>query len=125
MKEGGGINTEPYIKLEASVSNDDLFKNLMKVLDSSKMGVSRPKDFDKSLKQYLNAVGLKDHEDLYKNSVCVTVVNRDGTISFFPSRNEGMKGGFAILAKDKIEISEKNDSTEITKALLNAFEKSI
>jgi len=125
MKEGGGINTEPYIKLEASVSNDDLFKNLMKVLDSSKMGVSRPKDFDKSLKQYLNAVGLKDHEDLYKNSVCVTVVNRDGTISFFPSRNEGMKGGFAILAKDKIEISEKNDSTEITKALLDAFEKSI
>lgn len=125
MKEGGGINTEPYIKLEASVSNDDLFKNLMKVLDSSKMGVSRPKDFDKSLKEYLNAVGLKDHEDLYKNSVCVTVVNRDGKISFFPSRNEGMKGGFAILAKDKIEVSEKSNSTEVTNALLDAFEKSI
>jgi hypothetical protein len=123
MKEGGGLNTEPYIKLGASVSNDELFKNLMKVLDASKMGVSRPKDFDKSLKQYLNAVGLKDHEDLYKDSVCVTVVNRNGTIAFFPSRNEGMKGGFAIVPSDKVEIPEKSSSDEIAQALLNSFEK--
>jgi hypothetical protein len=123
MTEGGGINTEPYIRLDASVTNDDLFKNLMTVLDASKMGVARPKDFDKSLKQYLNAVGLRDHEDLYKDSVCVNVVDRNGTVSFFPSRNEGMKGGFAILAADKVEIPEKSSTDEIVQALLKAIEK--
>ncbi|MBI1767136.1 MAG: hypothetical protein HYR67_02035 [Bacteroidetes bacterium] len=123
MIEGGGINTEPYIRLEASVANEDLFKNLMTVLDASKMGVPRPKDFDKSLKQYLNAVGLRDHEDLYKDSVCVIVVNRNGTVSFFPSRNEGMKGGFAILPADKVEIPEKSNIDEVVQALLKAIEK--
>lgn len=123
MKEGGGINTEPYIKLGASVTSEELFKELMKVLNASKTGVSRPKDFDKSLKRYLNAVGLKDHEDLYRDSVCVTVVNRNGTIEFFPSRNEGMKGGFAIVPSDKVEISEKSSPDEITQALSSAFGK--
>jgi hypothetical protein len=123
MKEGGGIDTEPYIRMKVSASNDELFKNLMTVLDASKMGVARPKDFDKSMKEYLKAVGLKGHEDMYKDSVCVSVVNRNGTVTFFPSKNEGMKGGFSILPADKIEIPEKSNSDEVVQALLKAIEK--
>jgi hypothetical protein len=124
MKEGGGITTEPYIKLQGPVSNEELFTGLMKALNGSKMGVSRPKDFDKSLKEYLKALGLKEHEDLYKQSVCVTVVNRNDMISFFPTKNEGIKGGFAIVPADKIEIAEKSSSDEIIQTLLSALEKS-
>jgi hypothetical protein len=123
MTEGGGINTEPYIRLEASVSNDEMFKSLITVLEASKTGVSRPKNFDKSLKQYLNAVGMRDHGELYKDSLCVTVVNKDGTVTFFPSRNEGVKGGFATLPADKVEIPEKSDANVMVKALLKALEK--
>ncbi|PZR05606.1 MAG: hypothetical protein DI539_24865 [Flavobacterium psychrophilum] len=123
MMEGGGINTEPYIKLEASVSKEDLHKSLITVLDASKMGVPKPKDFEKSLKQYINAIGLEAHEDLYKDSFCVSVVDRNETSSFLPSRNEGIKGGFVILQADKIEIPEKSNTDEVVHALIKAIEK--
>ena len=122
LKQGGGISSEPNIKLEGPATNENLFKNLMTALNRSKVGVNENHSSE-SLKVFLKAFGLQKHEDLYNNSICISVVSRDGVISFFPTQNKGIDNGFDILLEAKIDISENKSPEEIVNALMDGLSR--
>lgn len=116
IKMGGSIATEPYIWLDTSSSMEEVTKQLLYALSCSKSDLPNPSSWDESLKEFLNAIGLKRNSDLYDKTVNVGVLQKNGVITFTPMQNLGSQG-FVNVPNVKIEVEESKSNEEIATAL--------
>lgn len=122
VQMGAGVASEPFVWLEGNAPLTEIVEQLMYVLSKTKTGLPNPTDWKESAKIFLNNIGLKKQSDLYKDSIHVSVLKKDGTLYFTPMKNLGSKG-FVNVSEDKVEIAENADKEEIAKALDKALSK--
>lgn len=122
IQMGASIGTEPYIWLNKEASQDEVIGGLIVALSQTKKGLPNPKDWSSFTKDFIAAIGLKKESDLYKGSVNVGVVHKDGIISFTPMINNGSKG-FVNVPQARIQLPDTASIEELSTALETAFNK--
>jgi hypothetical protein len=118
---GLGIASEPFIWLDESTPLQEIVKGLVYALSETKTGLPNPSDWKESAKEFLKNIGLKKQSDLYKDSVHVSVLRKNGVWFFTPMKKEGR--GFVNVSKEKIQVPEKASIEEISRALEEALNK--
>ncbi len=119
---GASIATEPFIKLDANTSIEEVTKQALYALSCSKTNLPNPKDWSSFNKEYLRAIGLKSNKDLYKNTISLGVAKMDNVIIFTPMINNG-SNGFVNVPDEKIELSLDSSEVDLSKALKKALDK--
>lgn len=123
IQMGGSIASEPFIWLESSSTPvQEIAKNLIVALKSTKENVPRPTDWEKSANDFLKAAGLKKNKDLYNDALNVGVVRKDGVITFTPMINMGSKG-FENVPNAEFKIPDDASMEKIGETLELAFRK--
>lgn len=123
LKMGAGAASEPFIWLESSVSNEEIVGAVIIAMSQSKTGVPNPTDWSAFSQEFLQKTGLKKQSDLYKGSLNVTALHKDGVISFTPMINNGSKG-FVNVPNAKITVPDDESMNALAVALEVAFSKS-
>jgi hypothetical protein len=121
VEMGVSIATEPFIKLEALTPFDEIVCQIQYAMSCSKTNLPNPTDWNSFNKKYLQAIGLKSTNDLYKDTICVGALIKDDIITFTPMINNGSKG-FVNVPNEKIEISANSSIEDISQALKHALD---
>ena len=119
---GPSLADEPYLWLEENNSHDEMVRQLLRALNSSKKDLPIPKDWTAEDRKYLEDTGLKKMSVFYKDCRHVNATNKNGVIVFTPMINLGRKG-FINVPNVKIEVLENMNSSVIVNALNTAFDK--
>ncbi|MEZ2442813.1 contact-dependent growth inhibition system immunity protein [Chitinophaga sp. RCC_12] len=120
---GFGIASDPYITLSLVSAMEDIVKSLLFAMNASKINVIvdvRSKTF---LKEHLKFMGLKNRNELYTNSICCSVYEKDNKIVLMASNNMGLSGGFTYPSEKKVEIASIASIEEICSALVEALSR--
>jgi hypothetical protein len=117
IEMGAGIATEPFIWLEKGATSEQVVTASLVAMSQSKIGLPNPKDWPSFAKDFIKNIGLAKESDLYKNSISLSVLHMDKTITFSPMKNNGGKG--YVNVKDS-EIKLKDDAG--IEELIEAFE---
>jgi len=123
LKMGASIASEPYTWLDKNTSSNKIVQELLYALEKTKNDLPNPENWASFSKEFITAIGLKKQSDLYKQSINVAVIKKDGVITFIPTANKGNKGFENIVPPEKIEIEANRSVEEIAVALEKAFEK--
>ncbi|MEZ2442812.1 contact-dependent growth inhibition system immunity protein [Chitinophaga sp. RCC_12] len=121
--DGFGIATDPYITISQGSAMEDIARSLLFAMDASKTNVTidvRSKDF---LKEHLKLMGLKNRNELYKDTICCSVYEKDNKIVLMPSNNMGPTGGFTYPPEKRVEIASTASTEEICTALVEALSR--
>jgi hypothetical protein len=118
------IATEPFIWIDIATPFEEITRQVIRALDSSKSGLNAPKDWKKYLTDFLKSLGLKKESELYQDALYVGVLRKEGVITFTPMKNFGMKGGAVNVPDAAIDVSADQPLSEISIALQKAIEKS-
>jgi hypothetical protein len=94
LQMGVGVASEPYIWLDVNTSHEEVINALIVAMSQSKKGLPNPKDWASFTKDFINAIGLKKESDLYKGSINVGVMHKDGIVSFPSSQSVQIKKKF-------------------------------
>src|SRR5205814_6844182 len=105
IQMGAGIATEPFRWLDGNTPLSEVVEELMNALSNTRIGLANPTNWEETAKEFLKNVGLEKQSDLYKDSLHVSVVKKDGVLFFTPMKNLGSKG-FTNVSKEKIEVDE-------------------
>jgi hypothetical protein len=122
VQMGAGIASEPFVWVDELTPLHEIVKEINYALKQTKTGLPNPTDWKEFENFFLKNIGLKKQSDLYKDSIHVIIVKRDGVIFFTPTKNQGSRG-FINVSKENIEISENADIEEVSKALEEALYK--
>ncbi len=122
LQMGVGVASEPYIWLDVNTSHEEVINALIVAMSQSKKGLPNPKDWASFTKDFINAIGLKKESDLYKGSINVGVMHKDGIVSFTPMINNGSKG-FVNVPQAEIQLPDTASIEELGSALEAAFNK--
>jgi len=122
IQMGVSIGTEPYIWLDKNASQEDIVSGLIVAMSQTKSGLPNPTDWASFSKEFIKAIGLTKQSDLYKGSILVGVVHKDGVISFRPMTNNGSKG-FVNVPQSEIQLPDTASIEELGTALEAAFNK--
>ena len=121
-RDGYGIATDPYITISAGSAIKEVTKSLLFAMEASKTDVVPPSS-DVFLKQHLKFMGLKNHKELYNNSISCSIYEKDNKIVFLPSINLGLSGGFKHRIDKKLEISSNASEEVISNTLVEALNR--
>jgi hypothetical protein len=114
IKMGGGIATEPFIWVDIQTPPDVIIMHIFNALKNSKSDLPNPTNWDKQLKGFLSAIGLKSHSELYDNVINVEILEKDKKILFTPTKNKGIKGGFINDSLERIEVDADQSISELS-----------
>jgi hypothetical protein len=118
------IATEPFIWLDITIPKEELAKQIIRALDSSKSGLKSPKDWKKHLAIFLKNLGLSNEDELYDDSISVGVLRKKGSIIFTPMKNMGKKKGTVNVPNVEFEIGADKNIVDIADAFQKALDKS-
>lgn len=119
--DGFGIASDPYITISPVSAMEDIARSLLFAMDASKTNVIidvRSKTF---LKGHLKFMGLKSRNELYTNSICCSVYEKDNKIVLMPSNNMGPTGGFTYPPEKRVEIASTASIEEVCSALVEVL----
>ena len=119
---GYGIASEPYIIIDGSPSMERILNEILYSLESSKINVIDA-DSENSSKEYFKSIGIKRRKDLYKNSICCSVFEKDNFIILLPTANMGPSEGFRPYLDGKVEIPINASKEEKCNALVEALSR--
>jgi hypothetical protein len=123
--EGVWIGHEPNIIMETDSPTKEIGEALLKVINSSKIGVPHPTDwksFEKNnVLPFIQLAGIKSWSSFIKGTLSCSVEEDSGMIVIIPSINHG-KEGFEPSPEKEIKISSESSVEEIGKAILKRFE---
>src|SRR4051794_39245614 len=88
-KGGPSLATGPYLWVDDNVSKEELIKEVLFVISCSQTDLPIQKDLNSFSEQFLSNIGLKRHSEFYKDCLHVSVVLKDGILSFIPMANKG------------------------------------
>lgn len=120
----GSVATEPFIWLEITAPVEEITKQTLQALNSSKSGLKAPKDWDMQLKDFLKKIGLTKEDELYDGVIYVEALKKDQMITFTPMINMGKRKGVVNVPKLQFKIEANKSTDEISVALQNALDKS-
>lgn len=122
LQMGVGVASEPYIWLDVNTHQEEVINALIVAMSQSKKGLPNPKDWSSFTKNFISSIGLKRESDLYKDSMNVGVMHKEGFISFTPMINNGNKG-FVNVPHTEIKLPDTASIEELSTALETAFSK--
>lgn len=115
----GGLACEPYISLDAGVSDSELGSALLRILAESRTAPI-PDDLKAEQKKILSNAGVKSWSKLAEGVSC-SVSQRSAEISILPTRSEGR--GFMHLPELAIRIPGGSTPEQVGKALRDGFQR--
>jgi hypothetical protein len=122
---GAWIGHEPNIIMATDSPTKEIGETILKVINSSKIGVPHPTDwkaFDKNnVIPFIQLAGVKSWSSFIKGTLNCTVEEDSGMIKITPSINLG-KDGFEPSSEKEIKISAESSVEEIGMAILKGFE---
>ena len=115
----GGLACEPYMSLDAGVSDSELGSALLRVLAESR-ATPIPYDFKAEQKKVLSNAGVRSWSKLADGVSC-SASQKPHEISIMPTRSEGR--GFMHLPELTIRIPADSTSEQVGKALREGFQR--
>ena len=110
---------EPYLSLDAGVSDGDLGSALLSVLAESRT-TPIPYDFKAEQKKVLNNAGVRSWSKLAEGVSC-SVSQKPDEISILPTRSAGR--GFMHLPQLTIRVLGSSTPEQVGKALREGFKR--
>ena len=121
-KMGIGIISEPVVKCDTTISIDEIVRQILYVTSCSKSDLPNPQSWSSVNKEYLNLLGLKRNNEIYRNVLNVGISYIDDTITFTPMVNNGPKG-FVNVVNGQISLPIDTPIEKLSQALIDAFNK--
>ena len=122
VRNGPGVEWEPYYRLSSADSDDAIGKVLSQVLDGSGLilNLRDPTELQKARKEQLRVAGFSSEQNLMKRAVFCLVERLPKSIRFTPTHNGGTCGdtkGFHHLTEIATTIPLPAKDSEIGAAL--------
>ena len=124
-KDGIGIAIEPLISIYKDDDLSELGEKIQDLLNKSKNSVPAPDDY-KKLNTFFKPVGFNTWNSLQKKCKYCSITKSNNKIEITPQRNGGTHGdnkGYSSLNDEKILLSAKTNSEELTESVLIAFKR--
>lgn len=122
MVEGGSIPTSPYIFISEEIPLINLVSKLLETLDFSKTGIKYISDRKKIKDDFLKSVKVKSMKSLHDDTVHLSVILKNGMLSFHPTKNLGSRKGFHFtkdLKPNEIRLESSKED------IVDAFKESL
>ena len=101
---GLGIASGPFIILDADVSDNELFENIVSALKGSAVGVKHPINWTEYNKYYFSSIQEKSLKSLHNKCVLLLISVKDNIATLSPTINLGSKNGFELIKELVITI---------------------
>lgn len=114
------LASEPYFKLDISVTPFELISHIKQALQASSENIPHPTNWDGQASQYAQVIGCS-MKKLHKDFMHCSLQEDDKFITIDPSLNKGSKGGWIGIKNKKVTINKTASDTEIYQAIELAF----
>ncbi len=118
------VGTDPVVKLEENVSQEEQGEAILHALSLSKHGVPHPSDWNIPTNSLLQVAGARSWNEFEGNAKSIVIELDDECLHIMPSRNLGSGNGFEPLTPNKdIELPAPATTREIGAALAEALKR--
>ena len=115
----GGLACDPYLSMDASVSDADVGASLLRVLAETRV-TPVPTDHKAEQQKILRAAGVRSWSKL-SEGVCCSVTQKPQEISILPTRVEGR--AFMHLPDLTVRIVADSTPDQVGRALREGFQR--
>lgn len=126
VKEGFGISSTNITTLPVDTDNNTLGSTLRHHLNSTRTGLTIPKDYKKHYQDFLNKAGFKNGKDHHKNALHLTISQRKDKIILSPTKNGGYTGkdrGFLGIKNSDIIVTANIDNSTLADKIKEGWSK--
>lgn len=126
VKEGFGISSTNISILPVNADNDTLASVLRHHLSLTKMGLTKPKDYEKCYQDYLDKAGFKNGKEHHLNALLLSIYQRDDKIAISPTKNGGHSGkerGFLAIKNADIIVQSSISNADLSDKIKEGWSK--
>lgn len=126
VKEGFGISSTKISTLPVDTDNNTLGSTLRHHLNSTRTGLTRPKDYKKHYHDFLSKAGFKSGKEHHRNALHLTISQRQDKIILSPTKNGGYTGkdsGFLGIKDSDIIVSADIDNSTLADKIKEGWSK--
>ena len=116
VKEDFGISSLNISILPVNTDNETLGSSIRYHLSLTRTGISIPKDYKQSYKEFLKKLGFKNGKEHHKDALKVMISQHQNQITISPTKNGGFTGkdrGFLSM-KDVADIFVNENTDNFT-----------
>lgn len=126
VKEGFGISSTNISTLPVDTDNDTLGSTIRHHLNSTRTGLTIPKDYKKHYQDFLDKAGFKNGKEHHKNALYLTISQRQNQIIINPTKNGGYTGkdrGFLGIKDSDINVAVDIDNSTLADKIKEGWSK--
>ena len=126
VKEGFGISSTNISIIPVDTDNETLGSTIRHHLNSTKTGLSIPKDYKKHYQDFLEKAGFKNGKEHHKNALHLTIYQRQNQVTITPTKNGGYTGkdrGFLGIKDSDIIVTVEIDNSTFADKIRKGWSK--